>query len=89
MSIKTRMTELLSLSERTKFLHSPDGSPENEGEMAKAQLENIAAIAKRLNAILIDEDQLPAWVQDYITSAEEALESVASYIEPKSRKTGD
>lgn len=82
-SVASKMQRLL---ERTKFLHSPDGSPENEGEMAKAQLENIADLAKRLDVILIDADQLPAWVQDYITSAEEALESVASYIEPKSRK---
>lgn len=75
-----------SIQERTKYLHDPQGNPENEGEMAKAHLGRIALLAGMLDGYLIDEDQLPGWVQQHIAVAMENLEQVVSYMEPKSRK---
>lgn len=74
------------LLERTKYLHDPDGRPEDEGAMAKAQLQGISETAKDLEALLVDEDQLPGWVQEHITVAEENLAQVASYLRPASKK---
>lgn len=75
-----------SIQERTKYLHDPQGNPENEGEMAKAHLGRIALLADMLDSYLIDEDQLPGWVQQHIAVAMENLEQVVSYMEPKNRK---
>lgn len=71
------------LQERTKYLHHGDSEP--EGEMVKSQLQRICKLADMLDGLLVDDDQLPSWVQQHIAVAQENLEQVASYIEPKSR----
>lgn len=83
MSIQDRMVRLL---ERTKYLHDPKGAPEDEGAMVKAQLKAIEETAAELAKLLVDEDQLPGWVQQHVAVAEENLAQVASYLKPASKK---
>lgn len=85
MSVQDRMARLL---ERTKFLHDPDGSPEDEGEMAQNLLSRIQTMSEMLSGMMVADDQLPGWVQSHITVAHENLAQVMSYMEPKSRKSG-
>jgi len=81
-TVQSRMARLL---ERTKFLHDPKGAPEDEGSMVKAQLKAIEETAADLAKLLVDEDQLPGWVQNHVSVAEENLAQVASYLRPKSK----
>lgn len=81
MSIESRMRRLLA--ERTKFL--PDGEAEDrEGSMTKGQLKFIGQLAAELNAMLQDDDQIPGWVQNQISVAEENLVQAYSYMKPRS-----
>lgn len=82
MSIQDRMGRLLG--ERTKFLHGGDSEP--EGEMAKLQLRRIVSMAQMLDEILVEDDQLPGWVQSHISDAANNLTQVLGYIEPKSKE---
>jgi hypothetical protein len=67
------------------FLHgAEDGEPyDAEGAMSKSQLYRIKKMAFMLCDMLDDGDQLPAWVQDHISVAQENLSQVFSYMEPK------
>lgn len=82
MGIQDRMARLLG--ERTKFLHG--GESEAEGEMAKLQLRRIVSMAQMLDGLLIDDDQLPGWVQSHISDAANNLTQVLGYMEPKSKE---
>lgn len=81
MSVTRRMRALLS--ERTKFL--PDGETVDwEGPMTKSQLKFIGQLAAEMDAMLMPEDQIPAWVQNQISVAEENLVQAFSYLKPRS-----
>ena len=54
---------------------------DNEGQMAKWQLQDIAEMAQSLADNLDDDDELEAWVQEHITSAHNALDNVYAYAE--------
>lgn len=53
---------------------------DSEGAMYKVQLEEIFANAKFIYHKLHDRADLPAWVQDKIVEAKEALDGIAGFI---------
>ena len=55
-------------------------SDSHEGRMTKAKLFRMAQMAQRLHDKLIDGDDLPGWVQDKVTTAEDRLQSAHDYI---------
>ena len=55
-------------------------SDSHEGRMTKAKLFRMAQMAQRLHDKLIDGDDLPGWVQDKVTTAEDRLRSAHDYI---------
>jgi len=68
---------------------SPDGrmmdygqakSDSHEGRMTKAKLFRMAQMAQRLHDKIFDADDLPEWVQDKITTAEDRIQSAHDYI---------
>lgn len=83
MGVESKMRDLLG--ERTKFLHGKDGS-DPEGAMTKAQLQRIVTMAQMMDEMLVDDDQLPGWVQSHISDAANNLTQVFGYMEPKSRQ---
>lgn len=55
-------------------------SDSHEGRMTKAKLFRLAQMAQRLHDKLVDADDLPEWVQDKVTTAEDRLRSAHDYI---------
>ena len=55
-------------------------SDSHEGRMTKAKLFRLAQMAQRLHDKLVDADDLPEWVQDKVTTAEDRLMSAHNYI---------
>jgi ribosomal protein L16 Arg81 hydroxylase len=55
-------------------------SDSHEGRMTKAKLFRLAQMAQRLHDKLVDADDLPEWVQDKITTAEDRIQSAHDYI---------
>ena len=55
-------------------------SDSHEGRMTKAKLFRLAQMAQRLHDKLVDADDLPEWVQDKVTTAEDRLKSAHDYI---------
>jgi len=55
-------------------------SDSHEGRMTKAKLFRMAQMAQRLHDKLVDADDLPEWVQDKVTTAEDRLASAHDYI---------
>ena len=55
--------------------------PDEEGNMAKQQLEHIAAYASELAGLLDDNTQLEGWVQSKITLAQDYISKVKHYLE--------
>ena len=55
-------------------------SDSHEGRMTKAKLFRMAQMAQRLHDKLVDADDLPEWVQDKITTAEDRLMAAHNYI---------
>lgn len=72
----------LIITERTKYLHKPV-EKQVEGPMALSQLHRIEHMSAMLQKMISEQDELPAWVQQHITVAQENLEQVVGYIEPK------
>ena len=54
---------------------------DQEGDMAKSQLFNIAKYALAMQKALDDDQELEAWVQSKITIAQEYLGKVKHYLE--------
>jgi hypothetical protein len=59
----------------------PQGEPDREGAMAKADLYKLANYSLKLFKKLQDEDQLEGWVQAKITKAADYVASVYHYLE--------
>jgi len=55
-------------------------SSSHEGRMTKGKLFRLAQMAQRLHDKLVDEDDLPEWVQDKVTTAEDRLQAAHDYI---------
>ena len=56
---------------------------DQEGEMAKTQLKTIMRNAQDLMKMLGDDDNLPEWVQNKITKANDYLDSATDYLKSK------
>ena len=56
------------------------GEYDNEGEMAKNQLKSILRDAGHMVKMFDDEENLPEWVQNKITKAQDYLQSAHSYM---------
>jgi hypothetical protein len=56
---------------------------DQEGEMAKTQLKTIVRNAQDLMKMLGDDDNLPEWVQNKITKANDYLDSATDYLKSK------
>ena len=54
-----------------------------EGKMTKSKLFHIARMAVELYDMIHDEDDLPGWVNDKVTTAEDRINSAKKYIEYK------
>ena len=55
--------------------------PDEEGAMAKRQLQRINKYSEDLMNILEDEEQLESWVQSKITKASDYMATVKHYLE--------
>lgn len=53
---------------------------DQEGDMAKSQLETISDAALELAGMLKDDTNLPEWVQAKITKATDYIDSVRDYM---------
>ena len=58
-------------------------SSSKEGKMTKAKLFRLAQMAQRLHDKIWNEDDLPEWVQDKVTTAEDRLKSAHDNITNK------
>ena len=57
-----------------------EGEYDQEGEMAKDELETITRAADELSSILSDDENLPEWVQSKIVLAKDYIDSARDYI---------
>jgi hypothetical protein len=57
-----------------------EGEYDQEGDMAKDQLDIIGKAAEELSSILSDEENLPEWVQEKITLAKSYVDGVRDYM---------
>ena len=62
------------------------GYGEGEGRMSKSQLDKIARYSQSLHDQLMDEDDLPEWVQSKIAVAAENIGKVYHYLDYKMRR---
>lgn len=56
------------------------------GRMAKNALREMAQQADRLNKSLLDEDSLPAWVDYYIATSSDRMNTVGNYMQGEMRR---
>lgn len=56
------------------------GEYDNEGSMAKNQLTSIINNSKEIKEMLSDNDNLPEWVQNKITKAEDYISTCKDYL---------
>ncbi len=63
--------------------YGQEKSDAKEGKMTRAKLFRLAQMAQRLHDKLVDADDLPEWVQDKVTTAEDRLKSAHDYISYK------
>ena len=55
--------------------------PDEEGDMAKRQLQHINEYSQELMTMLDDNEQLESWVQSKITKAADYISTVKHYLE--------
>jgi hypothetical protein len=60
------------------------GEYDQEGDMAKTKLRTIVSAAKEMHDMLGTDDNLPEWVQDKITKAEDYITTVRDYMKSES-----
>lgn len=68
------------------FDYGHSKSDSHEGRMTKAKLFRMAQMAQSLEHQLHDGDDLPGWVQDKVTTAEDRLRSAHDYMDYKIRR---
>ena len=64
-----------------------EGEVDQEGQMAKVQLKKIAEYAMKIYAMLQDDTQLDAWVQDHIAKAAELMGQVGHFMDDQNDTT--
>lgn len=77
--------ELIKIADKTRYLHDPSDRSDPDGQMTKSQLSHISDIARRLDGMMAGDDELPGWVPQHISVAQENLEQVLSYISPRAK----
>ena len=75
--LKKIIAEEMAALEDKKYFDYTD----EEGRMAKRQLEDIAQYASELAAMMDDKTQLEGWVQSKITLASDYISKVKHYLE--------
>ena len=65
------------------FDYGHQKSDSHEGRMSKAKLFRMGRMSQSLHDRLEDGDDLPGWVQDKITTAEDRLQSAYDYMDYK------
>ena len=65
------------------FDYGHQKSDSQEGRMSKAKLFRMGQMSQSLHDRLEDGDDLPGWVQDKITTAEDRLQSAYDYMDYK------
>jgi antitoxin component HigA of HigAB toxin-antitoxin module len=68
--------EMAAIEDKQYFDHVDE-----EGQMAKRQLEQLAEYANELASMLGDDTQLEGWVQSKITLAKDYISKVKHYLE--------
>lgn len=68
--------EMAALEDKQYFDHVDE-----EGKMAKRQLEQVAEYAMELSAMLEDSTQLEGWVQSKLSVAKDYISKVKHYLE--------
>ena len=68
------------MDKRKKLFEDDWKSPTDESKMAKMQLKSILANAQELLDKIEAAEELDAWVQSYLTKADDYLESVKKYV---------
>lgn len=59
-----------------------------EGRMALRQLDEVCTMAQELMAIIPDGADIPEWVQNHITTVNDRLKSVHSYLSYEMKRSG-
>ena len=62
------------------------GEYDQEGDMAKTKLRTIISASKEMHDMLKTDDNLPEWVQDKITKAEDYITTVRDYMKSEGEK---
>ncbi len=62
------------------------GYGEGEGRMTKSQLDKIARYSQSMHDKLLDDDDLPEWVQSKISVAAENIGKVYHYLDYKMKR---
>tara|TARA_B100000212_G_scaffold314180_1_gene267558 strand:- start:102 stop:707 length:606 start_codon:yes stop_codon:yes gene_type:complete len=90
--IKKKHPELFEQLTLDDFMVIPDSEPrdlgygEGEGRMSKSQLDKMARYAQSLHDKLLDDDDLPEWVQSKIAVASANISKVYHYLDYKMKR---
>ena len=68
------------INERESVTEDDWKQPDDESDMAKSQLHNLIKDAQRLESMIVDGEQLDAWVQAKLTKAQDYINSVHNYL---------
>jgi hypothetical protein len=87
MSLRSAIEEVRQKQYIKEANDKDPGEYDQEGDMAKTQLNTMIDAAQELRKMLGDNDNLPEWVQNKITKATDYIDSVRDYL--KSEKSDD
>jgi hypothetical protein len=87
MSLRSAIEEVRQKQYIKETNDKDPGEYDQEGDMAKTQLNTMIDAAQELRKMLGDNDNLPEWVQNKITKATDYIDSVRDYL--KSEKSDD
>jgi uncharacterized protein YcbK (DUF882 family) len=82
-ALSTPMDEINSttyINERESVTEDDWKQSDDESDMAKSQLYNLIKDAQRLESMIVDGEQLDAWVQAKLTKAQDYINSVHNYL---------
>ena len=87
MSLRSAIEEVRQKQYIKEANDKDPGEYDQEGDMAKTQLNTMIDAAQELRKMLGDNYNLPEWVQNKITKATDYIDSVRDYL--KSEKSDD
>jgi hypothetical protein len=84
MSLEKAIRDMLAPKQIVEAVDPDDkGEYDNEGEMAKTQLQTMIDAAEQLRGMLKDDENMPEWVQNKITKAVDYIDSARDYMKSK------